>query len=356
MTREMPEKGTRGLKDRNMSYDILRICAAIMVVFLHVAAQKWYSLTPDSVEWGIMNAYDSIVRSAVPIFFMLSGAFLLKKDISLKELYLKKIIPLSMIWIVWSFLYAVDRIGIDRMLSTKLSDIAVNTIESHYHLWFIPTLIGLYVLHPILRGIVSYKNGNGIRYLIMIFFVFGILRQTLAIFAVDPLFSAIIHKVPLELMSYSGYMILGYYIVNVDDHTYNPKILILIFVCSAIVCATVGQVDSMNKGEVRETLYGYFSITTFIESVCLFYLCKNRTWNCSDKIKKVILDFSAATFGIYLIHPFVIDQLDLRLNLNTLTYNPCISVPVNAILTVVISSMVILCGIRTPIIRKLLKF
>lgn len=77
------ENVTQELNTRNISYDLLRICAAVMVVLLHIAASNWYSLTPDKAEWFAMNFYDSMSRSAVPIFFMLSGTFLLRKDISL---------------------------------------------------------------------------------------------------------------------------------------------------------------------------------------------------------------------------------------------------------------------------------
>ena len=44
---------------------------------------------------------------------MLSGAFLLNKDIDIKDLYNKKIIPLSLVWLIWSFIYTLDTIGLN---------------------------------------------------------------------------------------------------------------------------------------------------------------------------------------------------------------------------------------------------
>lgn len=216
------ENITQELNTRNVSYDLLRICAAVMVVLLHIAASNWYSVSPDKAEWVAMNLYDSMARSAVPLFFMLSGAFLLRKDITLKELYMKKIVPLGIIWGVWSFLYAVDTIGLDRMLSTNFTDIVTPTVDSHYHLWFIPTLIGLYILHPILRGIVSYREGSYIRYLLAIFIIFGVVKTTLLVFIQNPILVTLIYKIPMELMGYSCYMIMGYYFANISKYKYTP--------------------------------------------------------------------------------------------------------------------------------------
>ena len=89
------EKENRQIKKvlhRNISYDLLRIQAAILVVLLHVSAIDWNMVSPHKPQWMIINLYNSMTRGAVPIFFMLSGAFLLNKDIDIKDLYNKKII------------------------------------------------------------------------------------------------------------------------------------------------------------------------------------------------------------------------------------------------------------------------
>ena len=75
----------RKLLHRNISYDLLRIQAAILVVLLHVSAIGWNVISPHKSQWMIINLYNSMTRGAVPIFFMLSGAFLLKKDIDSKR-------------------------------------------------------------------------------------------------------------------------------------------------------------------------------------------------------------------------------------------------------------------------------
>lgn len=347
------EKTQQNLNTRNVSYDLLRVCAAVMVVLLHVAASNWSVVSPNSASWGAMNLYDSLSRGAVPIFFMLSGAFLLRKDIELKELYTKKIIPMCVIWFIWAFLYAVDTIGLAKIGSTNFVEIVTPIIDSYYHLWFIPTLIGLYIMHPILRGIVSYKEGKYIRYIEIIFILFSIANSTIRAFIQNPLVILLIDKIPVELMSYSCYMIMGYYLANVSKRNYNPKKMLLIFGISALICASVGQIQSFYQGIACAPLYGDFSATSFLEAVSLFLFFKNTKWNYSINVRKTIYTLSSLTFGVYLIHPFVISQLELRLNLNTLAYNAFITVPVNTMITVGISFLITYIMGKIPIVKKI---
>lgn len=71
---------------RQLHYDLLRIFASFMVVMLHVSAFYWDKIQPQTEQWMALNLFDSAVRSCVPLFFMLSGAFLLAKELPLNKL------------------------------------------------------------------------------------------------------------------------------------------------------------------------------------------------------------------------------------------------------------------------------
>ena len=56
------EKENRQMKEvlhRNISYDLLRIQAAILVVLLHVSAISWNMISPYKPQWMIINLYNS---------------------------------------------------------------------------------------------------------------------------------------------------------------------------------------------------------------------------------------------------------------------------------------------------------
>ncbi|MEI3529907.1 MAG: acyltransferase family protein [Bacilli bacterium] len=62
-----------------LDLDVLRILASIAVVLVHVASQKWYTVT-DLKTFTVFNFFDCIGRFAVPIFFMISGVLFLDKN------------------------------------------------------------------------------------------------------------------------------------------------------------------------------------------------------------------------------------------------------------------------------------
>ena len=55
-------------KERIIYLDYLRFFAIVAVIVLHVTAEKWYETDVRSLEWNVLNLYDSLVRWAFPYF------------------------------------------------------------------------------------------------------------------------------------------------------------------------------------------------------------------------------------------------------------------------------------------------
>ena len=99
--------------DQNRAYylDVLRIIATLAVVTLHVSAQNWDTVDIHSFAWHVFNFFDSLVRWAVPVFIMISGAVFLDNDrpLSIRKLYRKNVLRLVIVYFVWATVYAVDK-------------------------------------------------------------------------------------------------------------------------------------------------------------------------------------------------------------------------------------------------------
>lgn len=137
--------------------DYLRLIAAFAEIVVHIVALKWYSTSVDSVEWQICNCYESIVRWAVPVFVMISGALFLGKEQSVKRVYTKNILRIVVTFIFWSALY----ILLDSLLlgiDYSFKEMATNFLIGKYHLWFLFMIVGLYMVVPILNKIVNDKK------------------------------------------------------------------------------------------------------------------------------------------------------------------------------------------------------
>ena len=91
--------------------DTLKILAIIAVITIHVSGNS-VILPVSSSGWWAANFYHSLSQWAVPVFVMLSGAFLLgKTDEPLKLFFKKRIKKVVIPYIVWLIIYFLWRIG-----------------------------------------------------------------------------------------------------------------------------------------------------------------------------------------------------------------------------------------------------
>lgn len=73
--------------NRIISYDVMRIFAAVAVVMIHSVAEFIKDCPVMSIDYAVMNIIDSITRFSVPLFVMISGALILDEE---KEFSMKK--------------------------------------------------------------------------------------------------------------------------------------------------------------------------------------------------------------------------------------------------------------------------
>lgn len=81
------------MKQTRIKYcDALRLIAIISVVMIHVLAEyRDVYVGNNSLYYGIVTFFDSLTRAGVPIFFMITGAFMLsRKDKLQYSEFLKK--------------------------------------------------------------------------------------------------------------------------------------------------------------------------------------------------------------------------------------------------------------------------
>ena len=143
-------------KKRLLSLDLLRIFAILLVIFNHTNERGFYRFLTDDpgtfLYW--FNLFFSVAcKVAVPLFFMISGAFLLRKDESIGATY-KRGIRIIVDLVLFSLLfYEVQawQTGIPLTLKAFLT----GTVHTNFpHLWYLYTYIGFLLVVPVLRGFV----------------------------------------------------------------------------------------------------------------------------------------------------------------------------------------------------------
>ncbi len=154
-------------RERFLWADLIRAAAAYGVVFTHVAMNivYYWDKKPlvrrgDEVWWTTSVYYAFLARSALGLFFMISGYLLLPSRMDtlsfLRKRLWKLFVPLvfwGAFYILWNGDYPQDPVKAARFI---LNSLAVGNIE--FHLWFLYTFIGLYLFIPILS--VFIKDGK----------------------------------------------------------------------------------------------------------------------------------------------------------------------------------------------------
>ncbi|MBR5418948.1 acyltransferase family protein [Candidatus Saccharibacteria bacterium] len=348
----MPTKKAVAKKsDSRIAYfDYLRVAAIVAVVFLHVAANKWYSTDVNGFAWQTFNIYDSIARWGVSIFVMISGALFLSKETPTKILYKKHILRLLIAFLVWSIIYA--------LINGKSFDIPglVSVIKGHYHMWFIPMIIGLYMCVPLLKPIV--KKTETTKYFLFLSLIFAFIipeaTRLISVFGDSTInkiagaASSWISDMHLDMiLGYTSIFVLGYYL---HEKQLEKKHRLWIYVGGVIgaIATIMLSVAASLKAQKAVGFYGNFTLNVLLEAIAVFTWFKYRDF----KNNKVISGLSKLSFGVYLVHPLVLQKLSQWTGLTTRSFNAVLSVPtiVGIVLLVSFSISAILKCI--PIVKK----
>ena len=86
-------------------------------------------------------------------------------------------------------------------------------------------------------------------------------------------------------------------------------------------------------------IFSNFSLGDLIRSCAIFALIKYvfNGRNISDRKLEIYQFISLQTFTLYLLHQFIITMMNRVLGINTLSFNPVISVPVIVVVAFVLS-------------------
>ena len=350
------------LTDRQTDLDFLRVVSMFAVVFLHSSAKQYDASEISSNSFLMANLYDSLVRWAVPVFVMISGALFLnpQKEVTIRMIFQKYIRRIVVTFIIWSAAYA---IVYNRSFS-------VSTISSfvtgHYHLWYLYLIVGLYLCVPILRAVTT--NQRITEYFLILSAVFTFVVPTfldvakLIVFTenasilktISSVENIINSKLILFLvLGYTPYFVLGYYLKN----AMIPKHLEFCIYALGIVGCITTFVLTMQASKISGTKINFYSYRYFgvaLESIAVYVFAKCRIGiglAPANFFGKSVTFLSKISFGVYLVHVIVLDAVYKFLPI-TLLPIPLV-VPVMAFLTSIVSIVISSIINRMPYLQKI---
>lgn len=309
---------------RRYELDLCRIFACLMVIMLHVAASGWY-IDPARCEWKIYNFFDTTVRAAVPIFFMISGAlFFNKDDLNLKKFITKNVMRLVFVYFIWSFIYQLNEQLVYHSFE-NIHDFLLAVIKGPSHLWFLPAMVVAYLFVPIIWAALKGKKVNLV-YVLAVFCIFALLSNNVTLIPnVSDLAATLCRKLDITKITYCGYMVLGYFLAQ---KSYSKKMMFVtpvVFVIITILATFANQWYALREGRAVGWMYGNFSLIVLAQACCIFIFFQCLK-NVRVKHPKALKYISDCTFGVYLLHAMIIKYW-ARHNFSVSDFSPIKSVP-----------------------------
>ena len=351
-------------KKRVIWIELLRIMACIGVIGIHAGSQHFRDMPLDSSVWAVSNFYHGINRFAVASFIMISGCLYLdsKRTWNLRRLWKKNILPIAAAYIFWQMFYAVYRIITNGTLEkggkAALVKFMVYISKSYFHLWYLPMLIGLLIITPMLWEIVNSARGKQWEeYMIVLFLVFQILPYTINYFPLpwkEHIMDILQTVQPEMVTGYIGYFILGHYL---SHYEVSKKLEHLVYVLGVItILAAIGlcYIASQKAGKPIQSFYENYTLAGFLWGTSFFLFFKNHLskikW--SEKQETIICYLGSCTFGIYLIHALIRDILH-RIGIDSMMIsNTAIAIPVLITMIFVLSLAVVMIIKKIPLAGK----
>jgi surface polysaccharide O-acyltransferase-like enzyme len=286
------------MKQRNLSLDVVRSLACIMVVAMH-------SPMPGiGISGYLASSISFFTAPCIGLFFMVSGALSLPAKDDAKTFLTHRFSKIIFPTLFWSLFY----IAVSYISRTKEFDIQSLlhqlfsipfSAQGNGVLWFMYTLAGLYLITPIISPWIKTSSKGQMQFYLSLWLVSMCYPLLKYVVDVNDSNTGILYY----FSGYVGYFVLGYYLKH-----YQPQIprvlaiaLLLIPISIAVICKLMHlKIDFYS-------LFWYLSVLTVMMCIAWYALLSQSRFieSLSNRFKLLIVNFSNYSFGIYLIHIFI---------------------------------------------------
>lgn len=293
-----PKAPVEQVTERKFYLDILKIIATFGVIFLHVFA-KGYNGALNTCIWYVAAVGDSLVRWSVPVFVMISGVLFLDplKELSVSAIVRKYVKRLLLAYVFWYFVYCLFNF-VRTYLSSDSIVLGYKSFEPEYHLWFLPMLMGVFLLVPILRFVASdiklliYSLTLWIVYVAISFVVVRYVPHISSIFQMN------------IVVGYAGYFLLGYFL-SLDTLSKHQRQTLYFFSLVGAAITVVGSiVFSLFLGHACSRFLKELSPQVIMMSTAVFLFVMRQSPGIERRLSRFTDYVRKDLFGIYLVHVF----------------------------------------------------
>lgn len=291
---------------RHIYLDILNIGACLCVLFMHCnGIAHTYTNTR---AWKESMVVETLAYWAVPIFFMISGATLMRyrEKYDTRTFFKKRLVKTVVPFLIWSVIMllfkSLNDIQHFKLSPMSLIDIIMNNRAEQIYWFFIP-LFMIYLSIPVLSLLKD--NKRALVYMVGIAFItYGLYPVACRLLHIPPNASVMFPLVGGYLL----YPLLGYLLADTELARKKRILLYLLGAAGILIRYIPTVVWSVKSGQLNQTFWGYLDFPCILLAVAVFVAAKQLPW---EKVfggswaQKIIRALSSASFGVYLLHMIV---------------------------------------------------
>lgn len=355
-------------QNRIVWVDLLRFIAILMVIAIHCSDPFNVSpearSNPDFNFWG--SIYGSFLRPCVPLFVMITGLLLLPVKLSMGEFYKKRLLRITVPFLIWSILYNLFPwiTGLLGLPSTIISDVFayaspdasqsfgealknIALIPFNFNvytvpMWYIYMLIGLYLYMPFFSAWIEKSTISQKKLFLSIWALTLFLPYAYTFFS-NQLFGLCAWNsfgTFYYFAGFNGYLLLGYYLAK-DLKTWSWRktlaVSMPLFAVGYIATFWGFKMMTANPDSTEpevELFFLYCSPNVVMMTTAVFLMVRKVKFS-SPKSVAMFANITKCGLGIYLVHYFVVglgygiaDALSIPLS---------VKIPITAIIVFAIS-------------------
>ena len=307
-----------GGSGRDHSVDMMRCISCLMVVVIHVCAYLMAKCPYDasagvSGAWLSMAVLKCISASATNLFLMISGIFFLspERDVPISRIWSRNILKLACAYAVWCMIYAAFRICCTEHLPFTWGAFFRESLNREFHLWYLPMMIGIYVIVPFLRFITARAQRKHYLYLI------GLMAGAMALttlrtlseqfpYAGSESVTTLITFTPAALIcQYPCYCILGYYLYTYRPMAGTRSLIYALGILSVLLTVCLFTYIYKTTGATNpDPFRTKFTVGLLAKNsaIFIFVLTLFSKVRMGDRFKRILTKVSGSTLFIYLSH------------------------------------------------------
>jgi surface polysaccharide O-acyltransferase-like enzyme len=342
---------TNSFTQRHYGLDVLRVIACYMVVQVH-SGEFYYignvgqTLNTPGAHW--VGWYNSLCRSCVPLFVMLSGFFLfpvVNANLFFKKRFTRVAIP----FVVWCALYAFylyfTHQGTLRDELINIPKTFVNFGTDIGHLWYIYMLMGIYLFAPVISPWVQTASRRSMEFYLVLW---GISLTIPYIHLIFPEIwgEAFWNHTPMlyYFSGFMGYAILAAYIkrfhLHAEPWNYTLGAVLIALGYGITLFGFLTRLPTEKFVWTLELSWGFETINVAMIAAGIFLILKNvNIKDATSPACRLLLDISAKTYGIYLVHIMLLDLAHFLIDKRIAS--AAVKVPMIALIAFLLSYIVV---------------